>query len=126
MKRAALCSLLILVTTLSGCVVAIGNKGGTSTGSKPCKNRPASSGTYAEIDAAGRLMMEDSKMNVYRTIAKRDLTVDERTYLIDSAMKNLMMENNKEEILMTLAKKPPVCDEPQPQPVPAPEPAQEQ
>lgn len=119
---------LLAVTAfcISGCVVAVGNKGGQTREIHTPQQRCPKNPTYVEIDAAGGLISETAKERIYKTIARRpDLTPDERNYLIQAVMRNLISETAKEEILMILAENPLPRKQPcQPEIISQTEPAQ--
>jgi hypothetical protein len=118
MKKVVMSVLLAaIIIGLSGCVVAIGNKGNDSKGHHACKSKEAISSTIAEIDAVNKLHTEQSRLNVYMAIAQRPyLSPKERTHLIDAGMKYLHTEKSRESLLMALAANPTPCHEPKPEP----------
>ena len=103
MRTAVFVSWMMFVCFLiSGCVLAIGNKGAKSPDG--CIKDPHVRATIAEIDAVKKLMLESSRSNVYMAIAKRPgLSPHARAHLAKAASTHLMLESSREAVLLALA-----------------------
>ncbi|MFC1762753.1 hypothetical protein ACFL6U_11835 [Planctomycetota bacterium] len=101
--------LITVVMGMGGCVLAIGNKGiGDDDKAVKSKQSCESTGVFAEIDAAGDISVESSRLAIYRAIAQRSgLSANERAHLITAVQENITIEADRAEVLLTLAKNDP-------------------
>ncbi len=101
-------TILLLAAVLlacSSCVFSIGG-GKKCTHPPECTSCPvaAASSTCVEIDAAGQLGTEASRLAIYKALAQRpNLTSTERAHLVQAVTDNLSTEENRAEVLLLLA-----------------------
>jgi hypothetical protein len=94
-------SSLVMMVVLTGCVVAIGS------GSRPPGEPPpvvvtdsADAATIAEIDAAARLNMDNSRTAALAQIAERPgLSVPVQVHLVNVTYRTLTFDNNRTHVL---------------------------
>lgn len=97
--------LLILTLSLSGCVIAIGNRGHKHD--PDCVHVHDTDSVIAEIDAAGRLFSDSDKADIYTAIAqRRGLGSKAQSYLVKEAFRHLFSESSKEKVVIALIENP--------------------
>ena len=108
MKKGLLAiGLLVIAACLQSCVVVIDEDQGHSRKSQRYK---APDNTTAEIDAAGKLVLESHRRDAYKRIAERDhLGPDAQIHLVEAVFDILVLESSKEDVLLTLIKNPSFC-----------------
>ncbi len=100
-----LSGLLILTLSLSGCVIAIGNRGHKHD--PDCVHVHDTDSVIAEIDAAGRLFSDSDKADIYTAIAQRQmLSSKAQSYLVKEAFRHLFSESSKEKVILALIENP--------------------
>ncbi len=99
--------LLVIATCLQSCVVVIDDEERHSR--EPKRHLPPDE-TIAEIDAAGKLVLESHKRDAYERIAGRDyLSQEAQIHLVKAVFDKLVLESSKEDVLLTLIKNPSFC-----------------
>lgn len=96
-----------MALSMSGCIVAVGNKGSKrDVGNGDCVSA-ADFGecavVIAEIEAIGKLHMDSSKTNRYAAIAAREnLACGAQGKLVNAVFSKLHMESSKQRVLLAL------------------------
>ena len=110
-------SLFIVSILLSGCIFVSSSKNQSTPQEtkSPCVQTPQVSATMAEIDAAGKLVSQSARANIYKAIARRPgLSPQERIHLTNAITTHLVSQSDREEVLLILVNNQP----PTPRPVP--------
>jgi hypothetical protein len=93
----------VALLAYGGCVFSIGGSRGNCPPSAENTNCTLSS-TIVEIDAAGELSSEESRLELYKALAQRpNLTSAERAHLVEAVGDNLNNEESRAEVLLLLA-----------------------
>jgi len=98
MKKGLLAiGLLVIAACLQSCVVVIDEDQGHS---REPKRHIAPDNTTAEIDAAGKLVLESHRRDAYKSIAERDhLGPDAQIHLVEAVFNKLVLERVKHHCL---------------------------
>ena len=101
-KSIYLAVVVMLMLSIGGCVVAIGNTGGSHS-----SEVSAERATIAEINAIGKLHGVASREEAYTAIAAREgLGSAEQVYLVKAVFDKLHSDSSQEDILLVLIKNP--------------------
>jgi len=107
MQRTSIVVIVIAALLMSsGCVFSIGGGKGSCPPVPECKACAAQivSSTCLEIDAAGKLSSEESRLEIYQALAQRpNLTATERAHLVEAVTRHLNTEENRAAVLLLLA-----------------------
>ncbi len=99
--------LLVIATCLQSCVVVIDDQ---EKHSRESRRHTPPDQTIAEIDAAGKLILESDKRDAYKIIAGRDyLSPEAQIHIVKAVFNKLVLESSKEDVLLTLIKNPSFC-----------------
>src|SRR5262245_1336390 len=107
---------LVLILGLgTGCVFSIGGEGphehhGESKSSPPTvvmASNTEDAAVLAEIDAAGKLDFEDSRVNALKQVAGRSgLTPANQVHLVNVTLRKLSFDQGRVDVLLTLIQNP--------------------
>jgi hypothetical protein len=103
MKKWLLVAGSVLMTTwLSGCIVIDTEKVDTSWRSEVVEPEDV---TVREIDAVGKLSLDDSRREAYKRIARRHgLSAGAQVHLVEAVFENLSLDDAKMDVLVTLVR----------------------
>ncbi len=103
-----------IITTFTGCVVAIGSGTGKHDHPSPppiVVTDSADAATIAEIDAAGRLNFDSGRVATLSQIAERNaLGKTAQVHLVNTTYKRLSFDNSKTEVLSKIVARADFCD----------------
>lgn len=103
MRKMSATLLLTALLACSSCVFSIGGSKGSCPPPAESKTGDVSSIT-AEINAAGELDSEDSRLEIYKALAQRPgLTSAERTHLVEAVGDHLSSDESRAAVLLLLA-----------------------
>jgi hypothetical protein len=96
---------------LSGCVISVGSRVGTTSPPPIVVGDPAQAATIAEIDAAGQLNMDNSRAHSLTQIAERaNLSQAVQIHLVNTAYQRLSFDNNRVHVLLKIIERPDFSD----------------
>ncbi len=100
-KRLLIAGLVLTMTWLSGCIV-IDTEKAESWRSDVVE--PADV-TIREIDAVGKLSLDDNRREAYGRIARRrNLSTEAQVHLVEAVFEHLSLEDAKLDVLLTLVR----------------------
>ncbi len=105
-------SCVTILTTLTGCVIAIGTERHSHSKSPEIAvTDSADAATIAEIDAAGRLSFDSGRVTALSQIAERDsLSKSVQVHLVNTTYRRLSFDNSKVEVLSKIIARSDFCD----------------
>jgi hypothetical protein len=104
-------SVIALTTIVTGCVIAIGTGKEPTSPPSVVVTDSTDAATIAEIDAAARLNMDNSKTSALTQIAERGtMAVPVQVHLVNVTYRSLSFDNNKTHVLTRIIARPDFCD----------------